>query len=162
MNFVDRVILEAKKKGKQVNPWAVCTASVGGKIGDTKRSDWTEAQKERYEKCVKDVKKKSPIKEGRINEYGGYDDPNMFAQHAGGYMGAIKHHYNNIVTSLNELDNLSPEILDDQLRNALEDFLSKVDVSVRKLGKEAIEAEKRHLGKLRGGRPSSRDDYDYE
>ena len=41
----------AKKKGKPTNPWAVCTKSVG-------RDD-----KEKYEKCVMDVKEKSPIKE---------------------------------------------------------------------------------------------------
>ena len=41
---------EAKKKGKKVNPWAVCTKSVG-------RED-----KEKYEKCVMDVKKEHPIK----------------------------------------------------------------------------------------------------
>ena len=41
---------EAKKKGKKVNPWAVCTKSVG-------RED-----EEKYEKCVKDVKKEHPIK----------------------------------------------------------------------------------------------------
>lgn len=157
MEFIDRVILEAKKKGKAVNPWAVCTKSVGDKIGTTERSEWTKAQKERYERCVKDVKKKSPIKEDYINEYGGYDDPSMFATHAGGYMGTIKHHYNTIVSSLNELNDLSPEVLDDQLRVALETFLTKMEGSVRNLGKEAIEAEKRHLGSLRGGRPSPRD-----
>lgn len=40
---------EAKKTGK-VNPWAVCTASVG-------RDD-----KDKYERCVTDVKKKQGIK----------------------------------------------------------------------------------------------------
>ena len=62
-NKINKLIWEAKKKGKPVNPWAICTASVGDKIGDTKRSEWTKDQKERYERCVKDVKKKSPIKE---------------------------------------------------------------------------------------------------
>jgi hypothetical protein len=43
---------ESKKKGKYkaVNPWAVCTTSVG-------RED-----KEKYEDCVTDVKKKHKIK----------------------------------------------------------------------------------------------------
>jgi len=41
---------EAKKKSKAVNPWAVCTESVG-------RED-----KEKYERCVLDVKEKHPIK----------------------------------------------------------------------------------------------------
>ena len=42
---------ENKKKSKKYNPWAICTASVG-------RDD-----KEKYEKCVMDVKKS--IKEGK-------------------------------------------------------------------------------------------------
>jgi flagellar motor protein MotB len=61
---IDKLILEAKKKGKKVNPWAVCTASIGGKIGSTERSEWTKSQKEKYEKCVLDVKKKQNVKEG--------------------------------------------------------------------------------------------------
>ena len=203
-NRINRLIWEAKKKGKPVNPWAICTSSVGGKIGDTKRSDWTKDQKERYEKCVKDVKKKSPIKEhhgedwdpkildmsvntfldkvktldkndydsieklitkhsskivseNRINEYGGYDDPSMYAKHAGGYMGSIKGHYNGIVTSLNELHKLLPEVLDDKLRKSLESFLNSVDKPINDLAKAAIQAEKTHLKDLRGGRPTPRD-----
>jgi hypothetical protein len=42
--------VDAKKKGKAVNPWAVCTKSVG-------RED-----KDKYERCVMDIKKKSPVK----------------------------------------------------------------------------------------------------
>lgn len=157
MEFIDRVILEAKKKGKAVNPWAVCTKSVGDKIGNTERSEWTKAQKERYEKCVKDVKKKSPIKESTINEYGGYDDPSMYARHAGGYMDTIKQNYNNIVTSLIELNDLSTEVFDDELRKSLEKFLSSMDEPIKTFQKAAIKAEKKHLGHLRGGRPSPRD-----
>ena len=41
---------ESAKKGKPVNPWAVCTKQVG-------RED-----KEKYERCVQDVKAKHPIK----------------------------------------------------------------------------------------------------
>ena len=65
---IDKLILEAKKKGKKVNPWAVCTASIGGKIGSTERSDWSRTQKAKYERCVKDVKKKQNIKEEFISE----------------------------------------------------------------------------------------------
>lgn len=45
-----RMFVEAKKKGKPVNPWAICTKSVG-------RED-----KEKYERCVMDVKAKHPVK----------------------------------------------------------------------------------------------------
>ena len=44
-------INEAKKKGKKVNPWAVCHTTV-----DKKKDP------EKYERCVMDVKKKHPIK----------------------------------------------------------------------------------------------------
>ena len=81
----------------------------------------------------------------------------MYAKHAGGYMGAIKAHYNNIVTSLMELNGLSAEVLDDELRKSLEKFLGSVDKPIRELQKAAIKAEKKHLGHLRGGRPSPRD-----
>ena len=46
----DENITEAKKSGKKVNPWAVCTAKVG-------RDD-----KEKYERCVMGVKAKHNIK----------------------------------------------------------------------------------------------------
>ena len=65
---IDKLILEAKKRGKKVNPWAVCTASIGGKIGSTERSDWSKTQKAKYEKCVKSVKEKQGIKEEYDNE----------------------------------------------------------------------------------------------
>ena len=42
---------EAKKKGKKVNPWAVCHTTVD-----------KDKDPEKYERCVKDVKKKHPIK----------------------------------------------------------------------------------------------------
>jgi len=163
-NRINRLIWEAKKSGKPVNPWAICTASIGGKIGDTKRTDWTKDQKERYEKCVKDVKKKSPIKEhkskivkeGRINEYGGYDDPSMYARHAGSYMGNVKDGYNAIATVLNHFDKLSAEILDDKLRKEVEKFLLQVQNPLTSLGKTIIDTEKRHIGNLRGGRPTPR------
>lgn len=52
---------EGKKKKKEYkyNPWAVCTASVG-------RGD-----KQKYEKCVKDVKKQQEMEEGlqKLKEY---------------------------------------------------------------------------------------------
>ena len=42
--------LDEGKKGKAVNPWAICTDSVGRK------------DKKKYERCVKKVKKKHKIK----------------------------------------------------------------------------------------------------
>ena len=62
VNNFERCVLKVKSKqskscksknwkGKDcVNPWAVCTKSVG-------RED-----KDKYERCVMDIKKKSPVK----------------------------------------------------------------------------------------------------
>jgi hypothetical protein len=46
-NVVATELSERKKNKKKINPWAVCTSSVG-------RDD-----KEKYERCVKDVKRKN-------------------------------------------------------------------------------------------------------
>jgi hypothetical protein len=45
-----------KVEGKKVNPWAICTASVG-------RED-----KDKYERCVMDIKKKQGMKESLTEE----------------------------------------------------------------------------------------------
>ena len=55
-------ILENKKKSKY-NPWAICTSQMGKEFKTTERSDWSKAQMNKYERCVKDVKKS--IKEGK-------------------------------------------------------------------------------------------------
>ena len=52
---------EAKKK--EQNPWAICTAQMGKEFGTTERSDWSKSQMNKYERCVKDVKKS--LKEGK-------------------------------------------------------------------------------------------------
>jgi hypothetical protein len=49
----DETVTESEKKGKAVNPWAVCNRSTGGK---------KKAGKEKFERCVMDVKKKHKIK----------------------------------------------------------------------------------------------------
>ncbi len=56
-------IMEAKKKKKKVNPWAVCTAQLGKQFKTTERHLWNTKQKNKYERCVKDVKKS--LKEGK-------------------------------------------------------------------------------------------------
>lgn len=52
--------LEEKKEGKY-NPWAVCTSSLGLEGKD--RDSYTDNQKKKFERCVKDVKK--TMKEGK-------------------------------------------------------------------------------------------------
>jgi hypothetical protein len=45
-------LVEAKKKGKRVNPWAVCHTTVD-----------KDKNPDKYERCVMDVKKEHPVKE---------------------------------------------------------------------------------------------------
>jgi hypothetical protein len=49
---------EVEKALREVNnPWAICTDSIAKTAGTTERSEWSESEMERYERCVKDVKK---------------------------------------------------------------------------------------------------------
>lgn len=154
---IDKLILEAKKKGKKVNPWAVCTASLGEKIGSTERSEWSKNEKVKYERCVMDVKKKQNIKESSINEVGGYDDPSMFAMHAGGQAGHLKGSYNALSEILNHINKIGSEpVIDDDLKMELDNFISRVEGPMKNLGKAIINFEKKNLGNLRGGRPTPR------
>lgn len=52
-----------KKKIKKTNPWAICTAQLGKEFGTKERHLWNVKQKNKYERCVKDVKKS--LKEGK-------------------------------------------------------------------------------------------------
>jgi hypothetical protein len=54
---------EAKKKKRKTNPWAICTAQMGKEFGTSERSEWSKKQMNKYERCVKDVKK--TIEEGK-------------------------------------------------------------------------------------------------
>jgi hypothetical protein len=57
---------EEKKKGKkqkEQNPWAICTAQLGKEFGTRERHLWSAKEKNKYERCVEDVKKS--LKEGK-------------------------------------------------------------------------------------------------
>jgi len=55
---------EGKKKTKKTkNPWAICTTSLSDEFGTSERSEWSKKQMNKYERCVKGVKKK--IDEGK-------------------------------------------------------------------------------------------------
>lgn len=54
-------VTESKKK--EQNPWAICTAQLGKEFGTTERTMWNAKEKNKYERCVKDVKKS--LKEGK-------------------------------------------------------------------------------------------------
>lgn len=56
------VRLEAETE-EQKNPWAICTAQMGKEFGTTERNKWSKKQTNKYERCVKDVKKS--LKEGK-------------------------------------------------------------------------------------------------
>lgn len=49
---------EAKKKSKkEVNPWAICTSQLGKEFGTRERSMWSAKEMNKFERCVKDVKR---------------------------------------------------------------------------------------------------------
>ena len=54
---------ELDEKNADKNPWAICTAQLGKEFKTTERSQWSAKQKNKYERCVKDVKKS--LKEGK-------------------------------------------------------------------------------------------------
>lgn len=56
---------EGKKKSKknEDNPWAICTAQLGKEFGTRERHLWSAKENNKYERCVKDVKKS--LKEGK-------------------------------------------------------------------------------------------------
>ena len=54
---------ETKKKSNKKNPWAICTSSLSDEFGTSERSEWTKGQMNKYERCVKGVKK--TIEEGK-------------------------------------------------------------------------------------------------
>jgi len=54
---------ESKKRKKETNPWAICTAQLGKEFGTRERHLWSAKEKNKYERCVKDVKKS--LKEGQ-------------------------------------------------------------------------------------------------
>lgn len=97
------------------------------------------------------------VKESNINEHGGYDDPNIRSRHMVGYSDNIKEHYNKIVGSLQGLEKISDEILDDELRNGIEQFLNDVSPLLKTLGRKVIDSDKKNLNDTRGGRPTKKD-----
>lgn len=54
---------KSKKSDNKTNPWAICTAQLGKEFGTTERHLWSVKEKNKYERCVKDVKKS--LKEGK-------------------------------------------------------------------------------------------------
>lgn len=54
--------IEEEKKSKK-NPWAICTAQLGKEFGTKERHLWSAKEKNKYERCVKDVKQS--LKEGK-------------------------------------------------------------------------------------------------
>jgi len=58
LNGVKQDVQDFFAEGGVMNPYAVCTVSVGSKIGTQERSKWTPAQMNKFERCVLKVKDK--------------------------------------------------------------------------------------------------------
>jgi hypothetical protein len=59
-------MFEGKKKKGKYNPWAVCTDSLG--LEGKKRDEYTKKQKEKFERCVRDVKKQNESFERKVGQ----------------------------------------------------------------------------------------------
>jgi hypothetical protein len=55
-------------EGKDGNAYAVCTSSIAKTAGTSKRSKWSDAEKKRFEKCVKEVAKKPGMHKEEIKK----------------------------------------------------------------------------------------------
>ncbi len=62
-NQVRKMMGMSEEKKKEQNPWAICTAQLGKEFGTRERHLWSAKEKNKYERCVKDVKKS--LKEGK-------------------------------------------------------------------------------------------------
>jgi hypothetical protein len=58
-----RSMMGMSEAKKDKNPWAICTAQLGKEFGTKERHLWSAKEKNKYERCVKDVKKS--LKEGK-------------------------------------------------------------------------------------------------
>tara|TARA_R100000008_G_scaffold83939_1_gene70139 strand:+ start:1397 stop:2233 length:837 start_codon:yes stop_codon:yes gene_type:complete len=72
-SFLQELIREEIKKtlldeGKDGNAYAVCTSSIAKTAGTSKRSEWSDAEKKRFEKCVKEVAKKPGMHKEEIKK----------------------------------------------------------------------------------------------
>lgn len=57
-------MFEGKKKEGKYNPWAVCTSSLG--LEGKKKEDYTKKQEDKFERCVRDVKKQNESFERKL------------------------------------------------------------------------------------------------
>jgi hypothetical protein len=59
----NRKMMGMSEEKTKKNPWAICTAQLGKEFGTKERHLWSAKEKNKYERCVKDVKKS--LKEGK-------------------------------------------------------------------------------------------------
>lgn len=59
----DRSKMGMAEEKNKFNPWAICTSQLGKEFGTKERHLWSSKEKNKYERCVKDVKKS--LKEGK-------------------------------------------------------------------------------------------------
>lgn len=59
----NRKMMGMAEEKQESNPWAICTAQLGKEFGTQERHLWSAKEKNKYERCVKDVKKS--LKEGK-------------------------------------------------------------------------------------------------
>ena len=61
--------LDEKKKVK--NKYAICTVSIGKTAGTQERSEWSDAEMKRYERCKAELDEVSAVGQGAVEMGGG-------------------------------------------------------------------------------------------
>ena len=95
----------------------------------------------------KDIEKlvKKIIKEEQLDETGGYDTPELGAEHGKNTMSTILEVFTEIGEGFNELNTFKFDILDDELAKETATLLRRVKPLLDRYGKAWTMAEKRRL-----------------
>lgn len=96
------------------------------------------------EKLVKRV-----IKEEKLDEVGGYDSFELGSSHSKSTMESIRDAYEVMTDTVEHLNSLKLDILDDKLSMATKRLVDKLGLALQEYSKYWTEAEKRRIGRFR-------------
>jgi len=89
---------------------------------------------------------KKIIKEEQLDEVGGYDSPELGAFHSQSTMESIRDAYEVMVDTVEHLNSLKLDILDDNLAEATKKLISRIEPALSMYGRAWVDAEKRRVG----------------
>jgi len=92
---------------------------------------------------------KKIIKEEKLDEVGGYDSFELGSSHSKSTMESIRDAYEVMVDTVEHLNSLKLDILDDKLSMATKRLVGRLSSSLEEYSKYWTEAEKRRIGRFR-------------